>query len=49
MMISQLQWKGLVAAVTAALEEPLEFYTERDQSYIADRVRICIQKQVGKF
>lgn len=46
---SQLKNFFSMADVTAALEEPLQFYAERDQSYISDRVRTCIQKQMGRF
>ena len=46
---AQLQWAFSAADVTAALEEPLEFYAERDRVYIADRVRSCIHWQAGKL
>ena len=46
---AQLQWAFSAADVAAALEEPLEFYAERDQVYIADRVRSCIHWQAGKL
>ena len=45
----QLQWDFSLADITTALDEPLEFYAERDQSYIADRVQTCIQKQMKKL
>lgn len=45
----RLQWDFSAADITAALVEPLNFYAERDQSHIADRVRTCIQKQMTKL
>lgn len=45
----QLRWDFSPADVTAALEEPLEFYAERDRAYIADRVKMCIHWQAGKL
>lgn len=46
---AQLQWAFSAIDVAAALEEPLEFYAERDRVYIADRVRSCIHWQAGKL
>lgn len=46
---SQLQWEFSAADVAAALEEPLEFYAERDRTYIAARAKTCIRWQVDKF
>ena len=46
---AQLQWAFSAIDVAAALEEPLEFYAERDRGYIADRVRSCIHWQAGKL
>lgn len=46
---SQLKNFFSMADVTAVLEEPLQFYSERDRAYIGDRVRTCIQKQMGRF
>ena len=45
----QLQWTFTVAEVTAALEELLKFYAERDRAYIADRVKTCIHWQAAKL
>lgn len=45
----QLQWTFTVAEITAALEEPLKFYAERDRAYIADRIKTCIHWQAAKL
>ena len=45
----QLQWTFTVAEITAALEEPLKFYAERDRSYIANRIKTCIHWQAAKL
>lgn len=46
---SQLKNFFSMVDVTDVLEEPLQFYSERDRAYIGDRVRTCIEKQMGRF
>lgn len=41
----QLEWNFTVFDLQEALSEPLQYYAERDTSYIKDRVEICVMAQ----
>lgn len=41
----QLEWNFTVLDLQEALSEPLQYYAERDTSYIKDRVETCVMAQ----
>lgn len=45
----QLEWDFAAGDIADALDEPLEFYAQRDRADIADRVTICVQMQAEKL